>query len=401
MRHLIDGFHQGDMTELMAKRKTSRKNANQALLNDVKQLLKSENLSEAAEMVAPGIGWAKSVLEGQTPQPPETLDETVSIALVDLLIEGSEEDIESSKDILSFLSGLAHTTLAKAARKAAHRFRTAGVDIETQTHKEQKEQIISDTQIESTLISQYDSRGQRIIWVAQSAPRGLIVHRARLSFRGGLLELKSGETTRKKYRQVEKELTQDQLVTLSIPSTIGFWFIHQGAQKVKDLGRGLPQGYLIASRSMPRGENKEHPALEINAQKEGIETLFDNQKWLLGLSPEQEIMHELATKLHEISHSKILVDNDQKRQQAEDIIRNHVRTYFEQEDRRLSYRNFFLDIAHLLNADDDNAERKELAPLYRGAADLFLDSNVTESSFAQDSVLRLFDLDRITHEHEH
>jgi hypothetical protein len=384
-------------TSPMAKRNKSSKRVSDALLADIKRMLTADELSEAADAVAAGSSWARAVLDGGRPALPESLDEGVPEALIGLLSERQDADA------LGWLAGHKRASkLAKAARTAAHRLRSKGVEVVVTITTEDGVEVPVELEAEKSLISQYDGRGQRIVWLAQSETRGLMLHRARVSWRGGLLELKTGSTTRREYRNVLRDLEQRELMTARCDEAAASWLLQAAARQTKALGRGLPEGYLLASRLLTGRRDAPHPGLAVEPDASELLELYERPELFIGWMPEEDAMQQLALKLQEVATSTILVDEAQRRQRATEVLEAAAAEHFATERAREDTRRFMLDAAHLLAL----REQPQDAARLRAAADLFEAADVVDHPFALRFFERFIDLSKVVagpqaHHHHH
>lgn len=372
-------------TPRMAKRKDQTKPSEEHVA-DLRSLLTADVESEVAESVAPGSGWARGVLEGQHVPPSAPLDPALAAALVAELFERGDAEA------LGALAGQrADRALAKTARTAAHKLRTRGVEVTVKSDSPSISAPQPDPDdVEEGIISGYDGRGHRIIWLLQPATRGVLVHRGRLSWRGGLLELKTGKTTRREYRRIVRELQSDELALAEIEGPLARWYLHDGAQRVKALGRGLPEGYLMASRLLGKVSDDPHPGRAIEPRAEDLLGLYDSME-LIGWQPDRESMQELVGKLQAIAESRVLVDEAQRRSQAMAAIESAASSHFAEPERRAASQHFLLDVAHVAVL----RQQDELAGRLRAAVDLFDNPEVGAHPFGQRFVERVFDLERV------
>ncbi|MCK5796948.1 MAG: hypothetical protein KAI47_07190 [Deltaproteobacteria bacterium] len=372
----------------MAKRKQRTKRASEALVAELRQILEAEVLSEAAEALAAGSTWARSVLDGTRSLPSEDLDLGVPEALIAILTERKEAEA------LGWLAGFRRpSSLAKAARTAAHRLRSTGVDVPVAPAPQAVSRPLPETIADAALsfLSQYDSRSRRLVWLAESHPRGIALYRARISWRGGLLELDSGTTTRREYRRVLRDLEHRDLLTARCDPAPAKWLIQAAARRTKALGRGLPASYLRATRSLSGGSDAPHPALSIAPSTDDLFTIFERPELLLGWISDDETTRRISQGLQAIVDSPIIVDDAQRRERGAALLQEETSRIFADARYRETSHDFFLDLAHLLRLRGDS----DTAALLRGAADLFDDPDVGKHPFAHRALSRRFNLDAL------
>ncbi|PID38127.1 MAG: hypothetical protein CSA65_03580 [Proteobacteria bacterium] len=371
----------------MVKHKKSRKRVSATLLADIKKMLTEPELSEAAEAVAAGSSWARGVLDGDRPAPPEALDEGVPEALVELLMERQDADA------LGWLAGQkrAGKALVKAARTAAHKLRSKGIEVVVAASGEAPIAVSDADDAMESLISQYDGRGQRIVWLAQAETRRLMLHRARTSWRGGLVEVKTGTTTRREYRTILRDVEHRGLMTARCDEAVASWLLQAAARQTKELGRGLPEEYLLISRLLTGKRDAPHPALAIEPDASELLGLYESPELFIGWMPEDASMQRLAQKLQAISTSTLLIDETQRRQQATDVVESAAIEYFAHPRARADTRRYMLDLAHLLALRDNPHQAAKM----RAVADLFEQDDVADHPFARRFFERFIDISKV------
>lgn len=229
-----------------------------------------------------------------------------------------------------------------------------------------------------------------------------MLHRARVSWRGGLLELKTGTTTRREYRNVLRDLEQRELMTARCDEAAASWLLQAAARQTKELGRGLPEGYLLASRLLTGKRDAPHPALAIASDPSELLELYERPELFIGWMPEEDAMQKLALRLQEIATSTILVDETQRRQQATEALEAAAAEHFADERARDDTRRFMLDLAHLLALRESPRD----AARVRAVVDLFESADVVEHPFARRFFERFIDISKVVagpgaHHHHH
>ncbi len=307
--------------------------------------------------------WAHGFIHGETSPPPEVLRDEVVIALVEVLTA------EGETAALTTLAQYSHKGVAKAARKGLHQLRSKKVDIAIPRPASPPSsgtgQVVK-AGIDG-MISMYDHRMHRSVWLPHEAPRGLVINRARISAENGLLDFEVWASSRKKYREMRRA-AREHIVVEEVAPGIVRWFIHQAARQAQLLKRGLPAAYTKSSQLLGPVPELTHPAEKI-APAEPAPAKLANILQFKALSlwvPEQEFMRGVSLKVQEITTSRIIVDDRQRKAQISALLEKSVEQYFTP-SRIQACRRVLMDTAHLLLAGGNHEE----AARVKAGAELF------------------------------
>jgi hypothetical protein len=333
----------------------SKKSPPQRDIDRIRGMLESDQGPDSAD-----LAWAREVLEGKPVSPPgEALRPEVAYALVEVLV--ARKDADS----LGILAQSDHRTVSKAARTALHRLRSQRVEVEVPAQPTGPSGTGQPIQQElPSLVTIYDSRWERLIWIGQEAPSGVQVFHARVSASSGLVDFRSGSTSRKEYRSKSKDI-REKLGGELIETDLAIWFLQQAAQRCHQVQRALPDTYAKASQLLESAQERAHPALSVEPSREVDLAIFELQElryWL----PKSSDLRRLQLQLDEVATSRLMINEQQRLDQVSNILTRFLEEYFTTQ-RRESCRQILLDTVHLLEIKGDRDRAADL----RAAADLF------------------------------
>jgi hypothetical protein len=325
----------------------------------IRQLLAADTVPD--EHASADLLWARKRLAGDPTAPPgEAVRPEVAYALVEELAQRQEADS------LAGLAKLQHRTISKAARTALHRLRSQKVEVDVPTQEERSAGTGQPIQqgIQS-LVTIYDGRWERLVWIGQDAPSGVLVYQCRVSALSGLIDFRAGSTTRREFRgrarSIRLELGGEMLET---PTAL--WFIEDAVRRSRATGRSLPEAYAKASQSMGEVAQGEHPGLAVapsGCTASRMLELLELQE-LRFWSPDGTFLRQTQLKLDEIATSRLVLNPGQRQQQIDAVLERAMAEYYTPA-RCEACRQVLLDTAHLVGL------KGTAAADLRAAADLF------------------------------
>jgi hypothetical protein len=310
------------------------------------------------------VRWARRVITGGDAAPPgEALRPEVAYAVVEQLVD------EEASERLGLLARTEHRLVSKAARTALHRLRSKklAVDVPSQTGTRPTGTGQQVQQRLKSLATIYDALWERLVWVAQDGPSGVAVHHARLSAMYGLVDLQTGETSRRQYRSAARELMSEVNGEM-VPGEDALWLIQDAVRLRLALGRSLPAGYTRASQALGPELPGLHPALALPAgdvPTPALTGIYDIPE-LAAWGPDVETLRRVALQLDQVATSRLVLDENQRQQQTSAVLARAAAEYFTAE-RCAGARRVLLDTAHLLSIRGRGRD----AVLVRRAADVF------------------------------
>ncbi|MCA9669321.1 MAG: hypothetical protein KC503_27185 [Myxococcales bacterium] len=357
-------------------KKNKKKPSDGARQQKVREVLAAEALAEDAGVM---MRWARAVTGGGRGEPPDEPDDALAAALVDHLV-----DVGDGEALTWLAEGGSseRKALVKPARAGLHRLRSRGVDVDVPSGRSAPLGTgLDPSPPPPSLVSVYDGRDQRLIWLAELNPEGgLTLFQARASARVGLLEFHSGPIGRKAYRQLVREVREN-LRAAQVTPDVARWYIRDAAERAERAERGLPDAYLRASGHIAETTLQRHPALSIepaSAPAQALLSLYDALE-LRGWVPEREEAQRLLLRYQEIQTSQLMVDENQRRSQMVYASEQWLARYFEDAARREAARQVLLDTAHLcaeLDRETPAASGPSRAALLAEAALLFAADDV-------------------------
>jgi hypothetical protein len=317
----------------------------------------------AAGGLAYDLRWAARTLAGEEVAPPEVLAEELLLALTEELAE------RKRGDTLTRLASSSHRSVAKAARTGLHRLRShkVGVDVPVPAPEPHTGTGLLAVSTTRGLVTMYDGRGERAIWLAAPSAKGIYLHQGRISAANGLLDFETYSSTRRKFRKLVEQV-RTRMVAEYVETAVAHWFIEEAAQRGQRAQRGLPEGYAAASQLLGPPPEGEHPALGITAAAVSDETLLDlfQERALGSWLPESDFVRRVLLRLQEVATSRLLVSASQGTEQLSAVLGRAVEEYHTAQ-RCATARRILLDTAHLFAAGGCG----DKAALARAAADVY------------------------------
>ena len=346
-----------------------------------------EAREDATAPTSADLSWARRILDGDEAAPPgDALRPEVAYALVDELVE-----LRRDRQ-LSHLASIRHTTLAKAARTGLHRLRSHKVDVEMPVGDDAPHQgtgMAVQQQLQS-MATGYDVGWERLVWLAEDAPGGVLVFQARLSALSGLQDLQSGTATRKAFKAKARQVLDD-LGGALVDAESARWLIHDAVRRCEAAGRTPPRGFVQASQALGPDPGGPHPALDIAPGPDDPDRLVDLFKLpeLRRWHPDRDTLRRLTLRVDEAATSRLVLSQAQMDERLAGIVETTVAEFFD-EPRCSACRTLLLDTAHIYSVrqDADNAAG------LRAAADAFVlpPQEVAAHRFARFLVARVVDL---------
>lgn len=326
--------------------------------------------SGAGEADSADISWARQILLGNdSPPPGDALRPEVAYALVEELIDRQESEM------LARLAQSHHRAVAKAARTGLYRMRSHKVPVEIPVEAEHPHEgtgVVSQQTVKS-MVTIYDSRWERLVWLADDSPGGLRIYQGRLSALFGLLELHGAATTRKEFRGKARQIL-DELGGEMVEQDDARWLIRDAARRSEEHGRSLPRGYAAASQGLGPARRAAHPALDIVQGEAGssasLLALYDLPELRFWL-PDREFLHRLSLRTEEAKTSRIVLNEAQRCERLADIVERSVADFYTSQ-RCQACRTLLLDVAHIFlarGATDRATALRRAAEQYLGTPD--------------------------------
>jgi hypothetical protein len=325
----------------------------------IRQLLAADTVPD--EHASADLIWArKRLAHDPAPPPGEAVRPEVAYALVEELAQRREADP------LAELAKLQHRTISKAARTALHRLRSQKVEVDVPAQDERSTGTGQPIQqgIQS-LVTIYDGRWERLVWIGQDAPSGVLIYQCRVSALSGLIDFRAGSTTRREFRgrarSIRLELGGEMLET---PTAL--WFVEDAARRSRTSGRSLPDAYAKASQTMGEVAQGDHPGLAVASSGCSASRMLEllELQELRFWSPDDTFLRQIQLKLDEVATSRLVINPGQRQQQIDTILERAMTQYYTPE-RCEACRQLLLDTAHLVGL------KGTAAADLRAAADLF------------------------------
>lgn len=270
---------------------------------------------------------AHAFLHGDADELAGPLTDDVAEALIAALLRYEAvsrlEKLASGKD----------KALAKRARGGLHRLRARG--LQADVPRPSMESIMARASAPEpapiSLASSVIRDGERLLWLTRNDARGKVeVFQAQVHEVRGMTQFQALRTSRKRWRLILNQfLAELHMPVAPMDSAYVRWLIDEGARITMESGRSPPRDYLEIQHLLgdavapPR-----HPAYDVvpeeqivEARKRGnYERLLDlpeTEAWI----PEEEMARKVARQLSEL----VVVDDAQRRKQAQEIVAQAAR----------------------------------------------------------------------------
>jgi hypothetical protein len=303
------------------------------------QLLRTQSTPPAGQ---DGQAWAtaRAVLRGETDaRAAEALPEPLLGALLDALVE------ERLARPVEALSASVAKGVAKAARRAQYRLRSAGVATQRPAVPAQAPAPPEEPAPElPCLLSPPDGAGDSLLVVARPVKGGLALHEVVLSDESGLVEHREFESSRSGYRRSLREARAQPLKEISLA-------------EARTL---LAEAYRcnLATRSpLPRGAEEMLRRLQVEPAPAGLPPLpppedgdavlalqaaaLHEEPELRGWLPPESELKLLAARVQEVQSSPLALADVQRAEQIQEKARAMAEAFFTPERSKLYARRLW------------------------------------------------------------
>jgi hypothetical protein len=289
--------------------------------------------SEAGEPAA--LGAALGLSEGfeaalarareltRTPDPRQVINLPLPFQLAFVRLAERAGDDEQLTDLLSMGS---ERELKKEARRAIHALRSRGHQVDI---PEERGGSVLERKLEEQLeelpchLSPVSGQGNRMVLMARYTRGGVAVHQAELHDQDGLTQFAGGTLGRSRYRKLLGDLqTQGEGELLTIGYDEARWLVAKAAERTRQAGKSLPEGYLDSSGELgevkdtaaspdPRGllppaELPDPAGLAAQAGE-----LFEHPTFADWL-PEADVLKLIEEKIKAVETSQVTINDEQR-----------------------------------------------------------------------------------------
>ncbi len=260
-------------------------------------------------------------------------------------------------DLLATLAAHPAREIAKEARRGLHLLRSRGVATpEPVRAPPRPSPELEDPEL-PCFASAVDGRGERIVWIARSAPgRGVEVGQAVVSDVLGLLDLQSRLLGRKEFRAFVRDLAEkgSTMAIAEVEPGMARSLVAQARGLNESSGRPLPDGadaWLArlgpaAPPDDPRARFPPLPEEEERAALDGSGVLHELPV-LRGWLADEEMLRDLARRLDEIAVSPLYLDERQRAEQAARTVAGAAEAWLDEPRRHRLAARLFATAAHL------------------------------------------------------
>jgi len=309
-----------------------------------KRRRESDEVARWAGLLAAGEGDAAGAAAwiaagGTDPDLPGQWPEPLQVAVVERAADTADPTL---------LAALAAAGLskrgAKALRRARHRLRNRGIEVPEPQGAGTVER--GREREPSSLLTDVDATGSRILLLVRSADEGVDVAEAREHVLDGLVALRQSELSRREYReQVERGLTARGVPHIEIDYASARDLLVRARERARAAGRAdAAQAYGEAMIRFPRGGGSPRPgaraqlgapdlAADRPALREAVRLheLDEFRTWAIA----PEALDRLFLKLQEVEQSPLYINEAQKVEQRAAMIRRAAEESFDEPVREL------------------------------------------------------------------
>jgi len=295
------------------------------------------------------------------------MDQEVLVGLVDELVARNDNDR------LAALAQVKHKAAAKAARTALHQLRSRKVKVEVPGAGPRQRGSGAETgrsNLPSSMATLYEPDWRRHVFMIDDAVGGSVnVYWGRISARVGLADLELLKSmTRKELRALLSRF-REVVELVQVPRAEAYWLIADAADRCRATGHTLPSGYAamttMAGGAPGGGHPAEGKAPHPEADHEQLTALYEGEE-LRSWVPDQAFMQRMVMRLQEVSTSRLVLDEGQRRSRIMAVVDSAIEELFDEQGLAAG-RRVMLDTAHLLFCKGD----EERGSLFRAAADVF------------------------------
>ena len=342
---------------------------------NVEELAEALRAGESAPESVLGEDWAlaRGLLDGEVVDPgalPDELALAVLEASVTMRRPAPAELLSISPD----------REVAKAARRALYRLRSAGVAVSERARPaEASAPPVSVTRAESVsgFASLPDGTGQRALLLAQPVRGGVEVVEALVSDELGLLSLSRAELGRSAWRKLARRPEMERLLPLSFEE--GRALVAEAVRCNLSTRTPFPPDSDVALRHLGiEAATEELPPLP--APEEGDAALavesgpLHHEPELAAWLPPEAELKRLALRVDEVRTSPLALSPDQQAEALRERVRSQAEEFFDPARRRLYARRLWTVAAALARRGAEHAAQVARATarrMFHGAPGLF------------------------------
>ncbi|RMF93659.1 MAG: hypothetical protein D6736_01385 [Nitrospinota bacterium] len=254
----------------------------------------------------------------------------------------------------------AHKEVQKAARRALHALRSAGITVEPVSPPSPVKPVLEKPRfsIQSARTSPIDGMGSRAIWLARSKPFGgyNVVHLI-INDRTGITDCMGAPVSKKEFPVLLQELQNDAFPLVEIDPAYCQHLIAEAHQRNLSSGTEVPREYFQLREIIGEPERsfpqpiiyQELDAEEIAAQPHHLFHSADllNEKEFQSWYLPPEVIEKHLPRLQDMEESPIIVSPATQQEREEDALKAILEEFFDVETTRL-YQRRLEEMAYLL-----------------------------------------------------
>lgn len=269
------------------------------------------------------------------------------------------EEAREPEPLLDILNLARDAVIQKAARRALHRLRSAGMDLPDPTAPGPSVLSRAGAPAEKPLacfLSEPSSQGVESLLIARYVHGGVATAQAFLDDESGLLEFDGGVVGRNRYREILRSIqTEGETRWLEVSYEEARQRLTEGARLAREKGRPLAEKYLELSLHFPETAPLELPrgrALFPRDTLSGVPlsdtaALLDRDEFA-HWNPSRRFVEVMIQKLDEIRQSQVIISDDQRLEQVRRLLASAPERLLEAPEERRRFQERLLGMAVFL-----------------------------------------------------
>ncbi len=353
-----------------------------------------------AQKTSPAEKLARALLHGAPEEAPDTADAREHFArALEVLRGGGDprrvmelpalfqeaflivwEEAREPEPLLDLVNLTRDAAILKAARRALHRLRSAGLDLPDPAAPRPSVLTRAGAPAEKALpcfLTEPSSQGVESLILSRYVHGGVATAQAFLDDESGLVEFDGGVVGRNRHREILRSIqAEGETRWLVISYEEARQRLAEGARLARDKGRPLPEKYLELSLHFPETAPVEVPrGRELFAREALSGVLLSDTAALLERdefahwTPSRRFVEVMIQKLDEIRQSQVIISDEQRLEQVRRLLESAPERLLEESEERRRFQERLFRMAAFL----ERRGEKEAARLAAAAAWPLLD----------------------------
>ncbi|NMB76187.1 MAG: hypothetical protein GYA21_13780 [Myxococcales bacterium] len=297
------------------------------------------------------------------------------------------EEAREPEPLLDLLNLTRDAAVQKAARRALHRLRSAGMDLPDPAAPRPSVLARAGAPAEKVLpchVSEPSSQGVESLLLSRYVHGGVATAQAFLDDESGLVEFDGGVVGRNRHREILRSVqAEGEARWLEISYEEARQRLTEGARQAREKGRPLPEKYLELSAHFPEVAPVEVPRGRELFQRDELSgvplsdtaSLLDREEFA-HWGPPRRFVEVMIQKLDEIRQSQVIISDEQRLEQVRRLLESAPQRLLEEPEERRRFQERLFRMAAFL----ERRGAKEAARLAAAAAWPLLDPDFKPES---------------------